>query len=105
MTATPLPDIVLYSRPGCHLCDEARTMLEGLLAVRAAGGLPSPTTLVERNIDADPALHRAFFETIPVVEVGTRRLELVTSPSVLRRFLVEALDGSATPGATDPSSR
>ena len=86
-----LPSVVLYSRPGCGLCDEARTLLIGLLERRRATGLPSPT-LEERDIDSDPAWQRAYFTTIPVVELGDDRLELVTSAAALRRFLDDQLD-------------
>lgn len=90
---TPLPDLVLYGRPGCHLCDDAHQVLHALLAERAAGGLPVPTVL-ERNIDEDEELHRRYAFTIPVVAVGDRELELATSPAKLRRLLDETLDGA-----------
>ena len=38
MTASPLPDLILYTRAGCGLCDETRLMLQGLLEDRAARG-------------------------------------------------------------------
>ncbi|MBA2701142.1 MAG: glutaredoxin family protein [Chloroflexi bacterium] len=96
MTGPFLPDLVLYSRPGCDLCDETRSMLEALLAERAGRALPCPD-LIERDITSDPALERTFRTTIPVVELGERRLELATSPAALRRLLAEALDGRPTP--------
>ncbi|MEA2577810.1 MAG: hypothetical protein QOD78_1398 [Chloroflexota bacterium] len=94
MSGTPLPDVFLYGRPACGLCDEARNLLLALLAERAAAGLPTPT-LQDIDIDADPALEREFFATIPVVELGGRRLELVTSASMLRRLLADVLDATA----------
>lgn len=92
MSDTDAPALVLYSKPGCHLCDDTRTLLEALLAQRAADGLSVPV-VVERDITADAALERAFFETIPVVEIGVQRLELAVSGAALRRFLDETLDG------------
>ena len=53
MTDAPLPDLVLYGRPGCGLCDEARAALTALLDERAQAGLLSPT-LHERDIETDP---------------------------------------------------
>ena len=91
----PLPDLVLYGRPGCHLCDDARTVLESLLAERVASGRPAPR-LMERDITTDPELHRAFLTTIPVVELGGRRLELATSAAKLRRLIDDALDDQWT---------
>jgi hypothetical protein len=94
MASAPPSPIVLYTRPGCHLCDDARGMLDALLADRARRGLAS-RPLEERDITLDQGLERRLFEKIPVVEVGARRLELVTSLAVLRRFLDEALDPAA----------
>jgi hypothetical protein len=60
--------VTLYGRPGCHLCDEARTGLEQLR--RAGVGF----TLREVDIEADPELHRRLLELIPVVEVDGERV-------------------------------
>ena len=90
----PLPDLVLYSRPGCHLCDETRAAIELLLAERRARGQAVPT-VVERDIEADPELHRRLLERIPVVELGDAHLELATSVARLRRILADVLDAPA----------
>lgn len=103
----PLPDLVLYTRPGCSLCDEAREAIGLVVADRAVRGLAVPV-LVERNIDEDPELHRSLFERIPVVEIGNQRVELVVSVGKVRRLLNEALgDGgglAASNAAGDPSA-
>jgi hypothetical protein len=91
MHDAPLPDLVLYGRPGCGLCDETRVLLAALLDERATTGRPTPI-LVERDIEADPALERAFFASIPVVELGERRLELATGVAKLRRLMSDVLD-------------
>ena len=96
MTAT-VPDLVLYGRPGCHLCEDTHTMLEALLANRVSQGLAVPT-LVERNIEDDEDWHRRFMFVIPVVAYGERELELATKPSALGRFLAEVLDGAPAEG-------
>ncbi len=100
MTDSPSPVIVLYERAGCHLCEEARDHLEQLLASWAAAGQPVPS-LVGRDIDTDPAWHDAFFETIPVIEVGEQRLPLATSPARVRRFLEAALGMDGVARAAD----
>ena len=92
----PLPSLVLYGRPGCHLCDDAHAVLDALLAERHARGLPAPI-LVERSIDDDEDLHRRYAFTIPVVAFGGHELELATSAAKLRRFLAEALDAPVEP--------
>ena len=93
MSSTPLPDLILYRRADCVLCDEARQMLRALLEERRQRALPTPT-LREVDIESDPALERALFAAIPAVELGGRRLETVTSLAKLRRFLTEVLDGA-----------
>jgi Glutaredoxin-like domain (DUF836) len=88
---TPPPDLVLYARPGCHLCEEARDAVQAALEERATRGLPNPL-LVERNIETNDEWHRAYLERIPVVELGGQRLELYVSVAKLRRMLADALD-------------
>ena len=52
--------VTLYGRPGCHLCDEARVVLERIRA-------DIPFELRELDIERDDALFRAYLERIPVV--------------------------------------
>jgi glutaredoxin len=58
------PTVVLYGRPDCHLCDEARTGLEEL---RGDG---VQFELEEVDIESDDALLRRYLERIPVIELG-----------------------------------
>ena len=69
----PQDELVLYTRPGCGLCDETRDVLEALLTRRARPAESPVPRLAERDIDADPALERAFFSDIPVIEIAGRR--------------------------------
>ena len=55
--------VFLYSRPGCHLCDRARAVLE------AAG-----IAFEEVDITADPALEAEYGVLIPVVEQEGRQV-------------------------------
>jgi hypothetical protein len=96
MAATPLPDLILYTRPGCSLCDGARDIVLDLLAQRAVMGQLVPE-FVERDIETDPAWERAYSGAIPVIELGPRRLELATSAAKLRRLLAEVLDTAPAP--------
>jgi hypothetical protein len=89
--SAPLPDLYLYHRIGCHLCDDARATLDLLLTDRTSRGLPAPA-IVERDIDTDEDWHRRYAFTIPVVALGDREVELATSPASLRRLLEHALD-------------
>jgi Glutaredoxin-like domain (DUF836) len=98
----PLPDLVLYARPGCSLCDEAREAIDLVVADRRARGSAVPN-LIERNIEDDPELHRRFLERIPVVEIGGQRVELVVSVGKVRRLLNEVL-GEVTSPAQHPET-
>ena len=93
----PLPHLVLYGKPGCHLCDDAHAALDLVLADRATRGLPVPQ-LVERDIETDEDWHRRYAFTIPVVTLGDRTLELATSPAKLRALLEAVLDGGGVAG-------
>jgi glutaredoxin len=74
--------VVLYTRPGCCLCDDAREVLE---RARAA----HPFLLDERNIEADEALLRSYLERIPVVSIdGEDAFELVVPENELVRRLL-----------------
>lgn len=63
--------ITLIGKPGCHLCDDARTVIETVRAELAARNIA--TTLTELNILEDAALARKHSENIPVVMLGTKR--------------------------------
>jgi glutaredoxin len=79
--------VVLYARPDCHLCDEARAVLE---RVRA----DTPFDLVERDIERDEDLHRRYLERIPVVEVaGEEAFEFFVEEAELRRRLAIVVGG------------
>ena len=58
--------ITLYSRPGCHLCDDARVIIE-----RVCADLGESFT--EISIDDDPALRARYGEEIPVTVVDGRQ--------------------------------
>jgi glutaredoxin len=81
--------ITLYTRPGCHLCDEAR---EVILSLRDSAG---PFELREIDIESDPELHARFLERIPVIEVdGKRVAELHIDAPTLRRALPKPRSGT-----------
>ena len=56
------PRVVLYSKPGCHLCDEAREVVEAVCAELGEG-------YEEVDISGSDDLMRAFGEQIPVTFV------------------------------------
>jgi glutaredoxin len=54
--------VTLYGKPGCHLCDDARAVIERVCADLGA-------TYKEVSILDDPALSERFGEEIPVTFV------------------------------------
>ena len=76
--------VTLYGRPGCHLCDEARTVL---LRVRAEMG-GRAFSLREIDIDGDDELFKRYLERIPVVSLnGEDLFEFEVDEAALRRRL------------------
>jgi glutaredoxin len=59
-------DVTLYTRPGCHLCDDAKADIAPLL--REFGAV-----LHEINIDEDAALKDRYGWDIPVLLIGQRK--------------------------------
>ena len=81
--------VTLYTRPGCHLCDEAR---EAILSVRDSAG---SFELREIDIECDPELHKRFLERIPVVDVdGELVAELHVDALTLRQALTQPRTGT-----------
>ena len=69
--------VTLYGRPGCHLCDDARVILERV-------GAP----FEEVNIEDDHELHARLLERIPVVALdGEELFEHFVDEAALRRRL------------------
>jgi hypothetical protein len=78
----PMPKVTLYSRPDCHLCDEARI---AILGMREEGLL---FELEEVDIEADEALLSLYLERIPVVLVdGDPVTELIVDLDAVRTRL------------------
>ena len=77
-----MTDVVVYSRPGCHLCEEA---IEALVALHGEG---YRFNLHEVDIESDELLLRRHLERIPVVEVeGLVASELVLDEAAVRASL------------------
>jgi glutaredoxin len=55
--------VIVYSKPGCHLCDEAKE------AIRSAG-CDERFTLTEINIESDPVLMAKYRYDIPVIAIN-----------------------------------
>ena len=81
----------LYSRPGCHLCDQMRREVDELLADR-----PREWEVVD--VDGDAELTRRYGETLPVLLVNGRIFARVRLPRLAQRLrLLRAADRKAEP--------
>jgi glutaredoxin len=79
--------VVLYTRPACCLCDEARQVLERVRRKH-------PFALTELDIEQDDALLRRYLERIPVVELdGLEAFELFVDEAELERRLCRVETG------------
>lgn len=73
--------VTIYTRPGCHLCDEAKAAIE-------ASGCDGECSLEEVNIDEDPALRERHGNDIPVIFInGVKVFKHRVDPSEFRRKL------------------
>ena len=60
--------VTLYTRPDCHLCEQAKEDLKALQG-------KFPHRLVEVDIDQDASLQRMYLTEVPVLEVGPYRIQ------------------------------
>jgi glutaredoxin len=75
--------VILYGRPGCHLCEDALALIE---QVRSR----IPFELEQRDIESDDEWFRRYLERIPVVEFDGREVfELFVDARRLEQMLAE----------------
>jgi glutaredoxin len=75
-------DVIVYSRPGCHLCEEA---IAALVSLHEEG---YRFDLHEIDIESDELLLRRHLERIPVVEIdGSEVSELTLDRAGVRDML------------------
>lgn len=65
-TMSQLPQVVVYSRKGCHLCEVVK---ESISKLHRRGGF----TWQEIDVDSDDALRRRFNDQVPVVFIDGRK--------------------------------
>ena len=76
--------VTVYGAPDCHLCDDALALLRALSS-------ELDFALVEIDITADDALHRAYLERIPVVALdGDELYDFFVDEADLRHRLASA---------------
>ena len=81
-------DLVLYSRPGCHLCDDMKALVK-----RVAQTIP--LSLTEVDISTDAALEEKYGLEIPVLLVdGKKAAKYRIGEEELRRLLAGRAGGA-----------
>jgi glutaredoxin len=75
------PHVILYTKPGCHLCEEAKREIE-------RAGCADDYTFESVNILSDPELQRRYAAEIPVVTInGTHAFKYRLTASEFRRAI------------------
>jgi glutaredoxin len=73
--------VMLYGKPGCHLCDDARAVIQAVCAELGVGW-------TEIDITVDPELFEKYGEQIPVTFVDGRQHDFWrVDPARLRKAL------------------
>ena len=77
------PRVVVLTRPGCHLCEQAIEVIETICA-------ETGDSYEERNIDHDPQLQRQYGDQVPVTFVDGRQHDFWrVDPDRLRAALAD----------------
>jgi len=83
--------VIIYSRPGCHLCEEAKQAIDGAQCA-------NEYTLEEIDIESDGALLRRYRHDIPVITInGEEAFRHRVTAEAFREKLLQAA------GASPPS--
>ena len=83
------PHVVFYTKPGCHLCDEARAEI-------ARSGCAGLYTYEEVDVLSDPELSRRYGWDIPVVLIdGTHAFKHRLTAEEFRRAITMKIRQSA----------
>jgi len=91
LAAAQALEVTLYSKPGCHLCEAAKTAIEPLLEEFSA-------PLREVSIDGDAVLTERYGWDIPVIFVGSRKAaKHRVNVKQFRRQLQEAKEKKGAP--------
>ena len=81
--------LTLYSRPGCHLCDEMKAVVR-----RVTAEAPVPVTVEEVNIEGNADLERLYGLEIPVLLADGKKAAKyrITRDALLRLILATPRD-------------
>jgi glutaredoxin len=79
-------EVTMYTREGCHLCDEAKAAMAPLLSEYGA-------KLREVDIDDDPVLFERYTDDVPVIFIGGRLFAQHRIDTVLLREQLKEIKG------------
>jgi glutaredoxin len=91
MSEPVTPRITLIAKPGCHLCDEARDVIERV-------ALDLHVQWVERSVLDEPALRAAYSEQIPVILVDGEQHDYWGVDEGRLRAALASSGGTGAPG-------
>ncbi len=76
-----VPRLTLYSRPGCHLCEDMKSVVDRVART-------APLALEEVDISTDPALEKLYGLEIPVLLIeGTKAAKYRIGEEELKKIL------------------
>jgi thiol-disulfide isomerase/thioredoxin len=88
--------LTLYSRPGCHLCDEMKAVVQ-----RASRAVDASIIVEEIDISTDPELEARYGLEIPVLFVeGKKAAKYRVTEEELARLLRGRSSGAGGPGGS-----
>ena len=80
-----MPEVTLYTRTNCPLCDKAKE------AIRASG---AEVTLTEVDVDGDPALKERYTNDVPVIHInGAEAFRHRVDPKLFAAYVKAGLRG------------
>jgi glutaredoxin len=86
--------VTIYSRQGCHLCDQMKALVE-----RVGHSMAMAIAVEEIDVSTDPALEARYGSDIPVLIVGgTKAAKYRVTEAELRRILVARAGGAGGAG-------
>ena len=84
--------VTIYSRQGCHLCDQMKAVVERV-------GQSMAIAIEEIDVSTDPALEARYGGEIPVLLVGgTKAAKYRVTEAELRRILSARIGGAGGTG-------
>ena len=80
-----MPKVTLYTRPGCHLCDDARREIE-------TARRRTDFDFEQVDIDLEPELRKLYTDEVPVIAIDGRKAfkYRLTAEELLKKLAARA---------------